>query len=179
MFCMNILFFFALLVSTSVFAHADPFSKILAPTDSMSVDAEDFDEILDHAEGVATPAGRAVLTKGRAMVVAGEVVKGSCWDFINALFNRAGFPQKLRQTIFKSKLQGPYVDEALIEPGDWLYFVNHSYNNIEHSGVFVEWTDFAKKEALVLSYTGGNQSKPGRYRKYDLSSVYNILRGKL
>jgi hypothetical protein len=176
---MNILILFSLLVSTSVFAEADPFAKIFSPTDTFVSEEESFDEILDHAEGVATPGGRAVLEKGRSMIVKGEVVKGSCWDFINAVFDRSGFPQKLRQTIFKSKLQGPYVDEALIEPGDWLYFMNHSYNNIEHSGVFVEWTDFAKKEALVMSYAGGNQAKPGRYRKYDLSSVYNIIRGKL
>ena len=34
-------------------------------------------------------------------------------------------------------------------------------------------------QALMISYAGGNQSLPARYKIYDLSSVYNILRPKL
>jgi len=65
-----------------------------------------------------------------------------------------------------------------IRPGDWLYYVNHSYGNIEHSGLFIGWTNRAAGQGLILSYQGERRNKPGRYRVYDLSSVYQILRAR-
>ena len=66
----------------------------------------------------------------------------------------------------------------LFLPGDWLYYVNHSYGDIEHSGVFVDWTDYARSEGLVLSYAGEQRNEPGRYKVYDLSHVYRITRAQ-
>lgn len=139
----------------------------------------DLEKILNQAEDDApTVEGRKILETARIMITNQEVVLGSCWDYINALYNRTGFPSKFRATVFKSKLVGPYVQvqQNIINQGDWLYFINHSYNNVEHSGVFVAWTNLAKNEALIISYAGGNQAKPARYKIYDLSSVYNIMR---
>lgn len=151
-----------------------------APTDSDSFDKEkieNLEEILNLAEDNASVIGRKILETSRIMIANEEIILGSCWDYIDGTYDRAGFPERNRKTVFKSKLIGPYVLEAQIEPGDWLYFINHSYGDVEHSGVFVAWTNLEKKEALVMSYPGGNQAKPARYKKYDLSSVYNIIRG--
>jgi hypothetical protein len=105
-----------------------------------------------------------------------EILPGACWDWINTAYNRAGFPAKKRQTVYKTRKKGPYADPALIQPGDWLYYVNHSYNGIEHSGIFVDWTDRPSKLGLILSYPGEKRKEPGRYLPYDLSSVYSITR---
>ncbi len=48
-------------------------------------------------------------------------------------------------TVCNSKKSGPYVDISEIQPGDWLYYVNYSYNGIEHSGIFVYWKDYKNK----------------------------------
>lgn len=164
---------FFLILSLSGHAYVPP------QTDSfLFAEIPNLEEILDRAEGEATVEGRAVLVTARAMIKNNDIVLGSCWDYINAIFDRAGHPQKNRVTIYKSRLQGPYVDEVLIEQGDWLYFMNHSYNNVEHSAIFVDWSDFATKQAVMISYAGGNQAKPARYKIYDLSSVYNIMRAR-
>lgn len=140
---------------------------------------ENLEEHLDHAETMATPEGLAVLQASRSMIANGDVVVGSCWDFINAVFVRAGFPSKQRTTAHKGRYAGPFAEQAMIQPGDWLYFINHSFGDVEHSGIFIAWTDEAQRIALVSSYAGGNKPVPGRYRLYDLSHVFNIIRGKL
>lgn len=153
-------------------------SFALLPTDSNFVEeVENLEEILDLAENNATTDGRMVLETSRSMIRNQDIVLGSCWDYIDAVFSKAGYPSNKRRTIFKSKLPGPYVQIELIEEGDWLYFINHSYGDVEHSGIFVAWTDENQKEALMISYAGGNQAKPARYKKYILTSVYNIMRG--
>ena len=139
---------------------------------------ENLEEILNIAEDNATIVGKKVLETARLMIANQEIVLGSCWDYIDAAYIRAGYVENQRLTVFKSKLQGPYVDVTKIQAGDWLYFINHSYGDVEHSSVFVAWTNFEKKEALMISYSGGNQAKPARYKTYDLSSVYNIIRPK-
>lgn len=140
---------------------------------------EELDPILDRAEARATEAGRKVLQTGRAMIAARDIVLGSCWDYINAVYNRAGYPAKGRATAHKGKFKtGPYAAPSDLQPGDWLYYVNHSYGDGEHSGIFVEWTDFAAREALILSYPGEKRPVPGRYSYYDLSDVYTIIRPK-
>ena len=121
-------------------------------------------------------AGRKVLAKGREMIDKEVVLPGNCWDYINAVYTRAGFPKAKRQNIYKTAKRGPYADSSLIKPGDWLYFVNHSYNNIEHSSIFVEWIDKGRKRARMLGYAGERRREPGRYLQYDLKSVYAIIR---
>ena len=94
--------------------------------------------------------------------------KVGCWDYLHAGFNRAGIPTKRRQTLFSGTLRGgPYAPAELLEPGDWLYYVNHSYNDIEHSGVFIGWTDYERRQGLILSYAGEGRGEPGRYKVYD------------
>lgn len=136
------------------------------------------EEILDQAEGNASIDGRRVLEASRSMISNQEIIVGGCWDYINAVYDRAGYRANLRVTIFKSKLQGPYVKTDRIEAGDWLYFVNHSYSGTEHSAIFVVWTDKEKKIALMISYVGGKQKKPAFYKKYNLSNIYNIIRAQ-
>lgn len=154
----------------------------LGGTDSpvaLPIPQEDLEQILDRAEARATEQGRAVLQQGRRMVADRVIVKGSCWDFIHAVYNRAGYPTKQRTTAFKGKFKGgPYANPSDLQPGDWLYYVNHSYGDGEHSGIFIEWSDFAAREALVLSYRGESSQVPGRYSYYDLSHVYNVIRPK-
>lgn len=71
--------------------------------------------------------------------------------------------------LFSGTLRGgPYAPAELLEPGDWLYYVNHSYNDIEHSGVFIGWTDYEQRQGLILSYAGEGRGEPGRYKVYDL-----------
>ena len=125
--------------------------------------------------GAAVP-GSAVLAQGNRMVEDGEIIRGACWDYIDTAYKRAGFPEAKRKVVFKSKKAGPYADASLIQPGDWLYHINHSYKNIEHSGIFVEWEDRSAKQGRTLSYAGEKRREPGRYRVYDLRSVYQITR---
>lgn len=138
----------------------------------------DLEAILDRSEEKASAEGRTILSTARSMVESGQVVKGSCWDFVNAVFNKSGFKPDQRVTPLKSKIKGPYADSSAIQPGDWLYFINYSFKEIDHSGIFVEWTDYENKRAVLLSYVGGKKKKPGRYKIYDLRHVYYIIRPK-
>lgn len=113
------------------------------------------------------------------MVNRGEIIPGGCWDYLNVGFDRAGIPEARRQIVFSGDAKaGPYADAAMLAPGDWLYYVNHSYGDIEHSGVFVDWTDYGRREGLVLSYAGEQRGEPARYKVYDLSHVYRVTRAQ-
>lgn len=122
--------------------------------------------------------GNRILATSESMIEKREIVVGACWDYINAVYNRAGYTHNKRSTVLKSKLQGPYLNADLVRPGDWLYFVNHSYRGVEHSAIFVKWTDKTKKEALMVTYVGQKKKRPGTYKKYILSNIYNIVRPK-
>lgn len=137
------------------------------------------EEILVIAESKASDNGRKVLETGRQMaLIDGEIIQGGCWDYANAVFNRAGFA-KNRNIVFKgSKTKGIFADVGLIQPGDFLYYVNHSYGDGEHSAIFVDWLDYEGKIALMLSYAGEQRQTPARYASYDLSNVYNIIRAQ-
>lgn len=112
------------------------------------------------------------------MIEKQEIIVGGCWNYINSVFLRAGFGDKQRETIFKSKLQGPYLQDDIIEAGDWLYFVNHTYHDTEHSAIFVAWTNKDKKEALMVNYVGEKKKKPAFYKKFVLDKVYNLIRAR-
>ena len=140
--------------------------------------AGDHTELLNAAEARATKEGRDILRLSRSMISSNEKITGSCWNYINTVYNRSGHPQMKRDIVFKGKLRGPFADHDLIQPGDWLYYVNHSYNGIEHSGIFVDWTDREKGEALMISYAGEKRKTPARYKVYKLTNVYNIIRPK-
>ncbi|MCB0834221.1 MAG: hypothetical protein KDC45_12220 [Bacteroidetes bacterium] len=129
------------------------------------------------AEARAAVDGRKVLATAREMtLIKKEILPGSCWDYVNAVFDRAGYPYANRKTVFKSVKSGPYADLALVQPGDWLYFINHSYGDIEHSSMFVSWSDFDRKTGLMLSYGGEGRHEPARYLDYDLTHVFMIIR---
>jgi hypothetical protein len=138
----------------------------------------DYDTVMIHAENKADSIGRKILYTGREMtVINAEILPGGCWDYANNVYNRAGFPTNKRKNIFRSVKKGPYADVNLIQYGDWLYYINHSYGDIEHSAIFVDWVDLENKQALMLSYGGEQRQQPARYLVYDLSSVYQIVRG--
>ncbi len=131
---------------------------------------------LKIAEKNAEKDGRKVLQTGRIMALENQdIVRGSCWTYINEVFTRAGYGTA-RYNVFRSKHRGPYADSELIKAGDWLYYVNHSFHNVGHSGIFVRWIDKAKQIALILSYTGRNRKKPGRYKQYKIDNVFHITR---
>ena len=134
------------------------------------------ESILDRAEESARPEGKTILTTGRSMIEKKKIIKGSCWDYANAVYSQAGYSPDQRITPLKSKMKGPYADLSTIQAGDWLYFINHSFKESDHSGIFVEWTDFENKKGIILSYVGGRKKKPGNYRIYDLKHVYYIIR---
>jgi hypothetical protein len=139
---------------------------------------ENLEAILDEAEEKATPRGRIILETSRSMIKDQVIVVGSCWDYINAVYNRAQYPANKRVTTLKSKMKGPFADSSEILPGDWLYFINYSFKEVDHSGIFVEWINFEKKTAVVMSYRGGKHRAPATYRIYDLKNVYYIIRPK-
>ncbi len=134
------------------------------------------------AESRAGESGKKVLTVGRNMTLVNkEIVRGSCWDYADTVYQRAGFSRQSqqRQIVFKgSKRKGPYADIRQIKPGDFLYYINHSYGGVEHSAIFIDWEDKNKNMALMLSYGGENRKSPARYKVYDLSHVYHITRPK-
>lgn len=128
------------------------------------------------AEIEATKAGKAVLETGRKMALEDKtIIKGSCWNYVNEVFKRAGYGTN-KKVVYKSKKSGPYVDVSKIQPGDWIYYVNYSYGGVEHSGIFVYWKDYKNKIGVTLSYGGEKRKEPGRYLPYNLKSVYYITR---
>lgn len=128
------------------------------------------------AEKNTTSAGRKILETGREMALVEKVIyKGSCWNYINEVFKRAGYGSS-KKIVYKQKQSGPYVDVSKIQPGDWIYYVNYSYGQVGHSGIFVYWEDYENKIGVTLSYGGEKRNEPGRYRAYDLKSVYYITR---
>ena len=131
--------------------------------------------LLSNAENHSSTAAREVISTARKMALNERaIIQGGCWDYLNEVFKRAGVT---RDTVHKGAYrQGPYANSNDIEIGDWLYYINHGYNGVEHSGLFVGWVDEAAKQALILSYAGENRREPARYRVYDLSNVYQIMR---
>ncbi len=156
------------------------------PTKPQAIAEIDYDAITKHhkyanvlinAEKKATPSGRKVLVTGREMALLKRVIiKGSCWDYANAVYKTAGFDGKGKRKVILTKQQRAEFDLKDIEPGDFLSYINHSYNNIAHSAIFVDWLNFEKKIALMLSYAGQSRPEPARYRPYDLSNVFYIAR---
>lgn len=132
-------------------------------------------ETLYRAEQTAAMPSQQVLRTVRQMTLDNkEIIRGSCWDYLNAAFQRAGVN---KDTVFKGEYPyGPFIDTSQIQPGDWLYYVNHSYNDVEHSGLFVGWLNRDTNQALILSYAGESRNEPARYKVYDVSHTYNVMR---
>ena len=121
--------------------------------------------------------GLRVIKEGYNMaVVSRTILRGSCWDFINKVYSNAGYPSARRKTIYKKKKGSTFASPKLLQSGDWVYHINYSYHNVEHSAIFVCWKDYENRIAITLSYDGQNKYTPGKYGTYDLSGVYNIIR---
>jgi len=131
------------------------------------------DDGLADAIAHAAPGGRRVLETTQTMLQGETVVRGSCWDWVEAVYERAGGAQ---HTIFHGRQTGPYADDTSIQPGDWIYFVNHEWGDDTHSAIFVRWLDPASRSALMVSYAGGHRDEPGRIGEYVLTSVFHIVR---
>ena len=138
--------------------------------------ARDYTPLIRQATSQASPAARKVLTTAGRMVRRGTIIRGSCWHYLDTAFTRAGFPAGRRTKVFHTSRKGPYASARMLQPGDWLYYINHSYGGVEHSGLFIGWVDRARRQGLILSYPGEHRRKPGRYRVYDLRHVYHITR---
>jgi hypothetical protein len=127
----------------------------------------------------ASDAGQRVLLTGVKIVfVEKRVMKGGCWDFANAVYTEAGFPQKQRKVVFQGTKKGPWAKAALLRPGDWIMHVNREAAGVEHSSIFVRWIDLSARTALALDYAGMNRPAPGRLSRHDYSRVYTVLRPK-
>lgn len=128
----------------------------------------------------AAPAGERVLRTARRMVRRRTIVRGSCYDYIERVFRRAGFPSGRRERVFTSSPEGPYADLSLIAPGDWLFLVSRPDLDppLTHSVIFVRWLDRAAGRAEVVSYTGGDARRPGGLVPYDLTRTYVIARAR-
>jgi hypothetical protein len=124
-----------------------------------------------------TPGGK-VLAVAADLVRKKEVIPGGCWTYVNAVYDRAGFPGDRREKIFSGDQKGPYGDHSLILPGDWIMYKNLPYKEIGHSAIFVEWIDFERRSALTIEYVGNNRKIPGRYREADITKLFGLLRGK-
>lgn len=127
------------------------------------------------SEEMATPAAQRVLAQARKMSLDQRaIISGGCWDYLNAVFNDANVK---RDVLFKGDIrQGPYAQAEQLQVGDWIYYINHGYHDIEHSGLFIGWVDKSENQALILSYAGESRQEPARYKVYDISHVYQIMR---
>ena len=126
-----------------------------------------------------SPAAQRVLETAHRMVDEGTVIRGSCYRYIDTVFTRAGHDGWRRQeTVFRAPTRGPYADLDLLQPGDWLFIVNHPESRPvgTHSVIFVRWIDRADGYAETISYVGGGRDRPGDRVGYDVTRTYRIQR---
>jgi hypothetical protein len=123
--------------------------------------------------------GLKVLEKGYQIAyVKKEIITGSCWDFVNAVYNRTGKEYQKTTVYSTKKSEKKYADKKMLKPGDWIYHINYDYSGVEHSAIFVCWKDFEQGKAVTLSYAGQNRKQAGRFGVYNLNGVYSIFRLK-
>jgi len=145
---------------------------------SPSFSVNTFITMTEQLSKANTPGGK-VLKKALAKIKAKTIIKGSCYDWINLIYKEAGYSSRAdRQTIFWGKENGPYANPMLLQPGDWIMFKNQTYGEIGHSGIFLGWLDFERRSAIVIGYAGQNRSMPGRFREYDITRLFSIIRGR-
>jgi hypothetical protein len=145
----------------------------IAPREAIAAAPPSDRDRVVSAEQQATGGARRVLSTARALIDDEVVIRGSCYTWLSATYRRAGGPFS---TVFSGDRRGRYANAEQLRPGDWIHFINHSYGNVTHSAIFIGWTDRASSTALTASYPGQNREAPGRYRDYELTSVYRIDR---
>jgi len=121
-------------------------------------------------------ANRVMQTAYRLAFIENFIIQGSCWDFVNAVFTGITSDSIQKKDIYSEKKAGPYTTVDELQPGDWVYHVNYEYNRIEHSAIFIGWTDYEKGLAIVLYYVGLNRRQPAKFGVHNLNSVYAIFR---
>lgn len=172
--------FLLLLVASALSACATPAvrnAKTLPTAQSKPAAIDDYFWLIMAAEQTSSGLTQNILRTARKMTLEERfIIRGGCWDYLDAVWTRAGVGRAARKTVFKSSKTGAYARAADLRAGDWLYHINHSYHNTEHSGLFIGWVDAERHLGLTLSYAGGHRRETGRYRVYDLSSVYQIIR---
>lgn len=191
---MKPLFFFIILF----FTHTFQIYKAVAQADSSIVHDDRFVDTSDTLEFTDTTAhsdfcgcegieqvkrckscfeseGPVLKTGYDLSFVKGKIIKGSCWNFVNEVYQKSGVE---KTTVFMTKKSGPFADVSLLRPGDWIYHVNYGYHGIEHSAIFVCWKDRKRKIAITMSYVGQNRPRPGRLDEADMKGVYGIFRAK-
>ncbi len=121
--------------------------------------------------------GENILRTGNSLVYEEErIITGSCWDFVDAVYNAAGYPDGRRHQVFKGKQEGPYADPNALKAGDWVMHWNVEHGRITHSSIFVEWSDRDRKIATTLDYAGRNKNITARYSRHEYSKIFCILR---
>lgn len=131
------------------------------------------------AEPEATEAGLRVVQTAERMIEEGRVVRGSCYRYIDAVFDTAGYRGwRRRTTVFRGPRNGPYANLDLIQPGDWLWIVNYPDQTPvgTHSVLFLGWEDRAAGYARVVSYVGRSENRPADVTTYDVTRTYSIQR---
>jgi hypothetical protein len=126
--------------------------------------------------------GERVLAIGDKIVANKTRRTGACWDFVNAVYNCAGYQEKLRTAVFgrTENEKGPYLEDVdIIQPGDWITYINLDYDpsgRTTHSAIFVSWIDNKQKTANTLDYVGKARCEAGQRSTPKLTKVYCIDR---
>jgi len=123
-----------------------------------------------------TPGQKIIKTGEKIAFEQKRAIIGSCWDFINVVYNEAGYPDNKRTTIFKGSQNGPYANPGELKPGDWVMHINLEFHGVEHSSIFISWVDRGRKIAKVMDYAGQNKNQPGGYDEHTYSKIFCILR---
>jgi hypothetical protein len=127
----------------------------------------------------AGPGGKRVLETGQRLAFEeARIFRGSCWGFVNAVYEEAGYPAAKRVTIFRRQGNGAYADPALLAPGDWVMHINLEYGNVDHSAIFIDWIDRENLIARTLDHAGMNRPEPGKYRDHSMAKVFLIQRAQ-
>jgi hypothetical protein len=129
------------------------------------------------AELHAAPGGDRVLRAAQEMIESSTIVRGSCYDWVDAVFTRASGQRHM--VLDGGPERGPYAPTSDFRPGDWVMFVNEMSGGDRshtHSAIFVGWVDEGARVAMMVSYPGGRRDEPGRFSTYDLSLAYRIER---
>ena len=45
------------------------------------------------------------------------ILPGACWDYVNAVWNKAGYPEAKRQVVYRSDRRGPQLERATSTSG--------------------------------------------------------------
>lgn len=147
--------------------------RITAPASEAPTVPDDPMTMLRETIPRAAPGARRVLEVMRTMLDEGVVVRGSCNRWVEEIFRRAGGRAR---TVYTAGRRASFTNTTLLRPGDWVQFINHSFGGVTHSAVFVGWTDASARIGMTASHPGQNRAVPGRFRDYDLSNIYRVVR---